>query len=213
MIFTNFHQGENHMKFNLNFWKNATPIRKRLYSIILVFIVALLITIIGSVTPLSQQDATTIAQNLNNTLQQHRETNTLTQYIFLNNFTICLLMFIPIVGAGLGLFILFDTGLALGAIASTQGYPVWVGLGSLILTPVFWLEFAAYSLAMASSVWLFVRIIRLRMKVEPDGVIRWIGISTLKNELKWLGISIATCAGLLIVGAFVEVFIISLAGR
>jgi hypothetical protein len=120
-------------------------------------------------------------------------------------------MFIPFVGAGLGLFILFDTGLALGAIASTQGYPVWVGLGSLVLTPVFWLEFAAYSIAMAESVWLFVRIIRLRMKVEPDGVVRWTGGSVLKRELKWLGIFIATCAGLLIVGAIVEVLIISLA--
>jgi hypothetical protein len=30
-------------------------------------------------------------------------------------------------------------------------------------------------------------------------------------ELKWLGIFIATCAGLLIVGAIVEVLIISLA--
>jgi uncharacterized membrane protein SpoIIM required for sporulation len=101
------------MKFDLSFWKNATPNRKRIYSIILVFIVALIITVVGSVTPLSQSDATTISQNLNDTLQQHRETNTLTQYIFLNNFSICLLMFIPIVGAGLGLFILFDTGLAL----------------------------------------------------------------------------------------------------
>jgi len=200
------------MKFNLSFWKKATPNRKRLYSIILVFIVALVVTIVGSVTPLSQQDATNISQNLNSTLQLHRETNTLTQYIFLNNFGICLLMFIPIVGAGLGMFILFNTGLALGAIASTQGYPVWVGLGSLVLTPVFWLEFAAYSLAMAESVWIFVRIIRLRLKVEPDGAVRWTGISTLKNELKWLGISITACAGLLVIGAFVEVFIISLAG-
>jgi hypothetical protein len=119
-------------------------------------------------------------------------------------------MFVPIVGAALGLFILFDTGLALGAIASTQGYPVWVGLGSLVLTPVFWLEFAAYSIAMAESVWLFVRLIRLRMKVEPDGATHWTGILSMKRELKWLGISIAACAGLLIVGAIVEVFIINL---
>jgi uncharacterized membrane protein SpoIIM required for sporulation len=198
------------MKFDLSVWKNATQTRRHLYSIILVFFVALVLTIVGSMTPLSQQDATMISQNLNNTLQQHRETNTLTQYIFQNNFSICLLMFVPIVGAGLGLFILFNTGLALGAIALTQGYPVWVGFGSLILSPVFWLEFAAYSIAMAESVWLSVRIIRLRMKVEPDGVIGWTGISVLKRELKWLGISIVTCAGLLTLGAIVEVFIINL---
>ncbi len=51
-------------------------------------------------------------------------------------------MFIPVAGAALGMFILFDTGVALGAIAATQGYPVWVGLASLVVTPVFWLEFA-----------------------------------------------------------------------
>ena len=198
------------MKFDLSVWKKATPNRKHIYAIILVFIVAVVITIVGSVTPLSQQDATTISQNLNNTIQQHRESDTLTQYIFLNNFSICLLMFVPIAGAGLGFLILFNTGLALSAIASTQGYPVWVALGSLIVTPVFWLEFTAYSIAMASSVLLFVRLIRLRLKVEADGKISWIGFSALKNELKRMGISIASCAGLLIVGAIVEVLIISL---
>ena len=66
----------------------------------------------------------TISDNLNSTLNQHKANNNLTEYIFLNNFEICLLMFVPIVGVVLGLGILFNTGIALGAIAYVQGYPV-----------------------------------------------------------------------------------------
>ena len=184
------------------FWKNATQIRKRFYSIAIVFAVALIAMAIGGLIPLSEQDAITISQNLNSTLQEHKASNTLTQYIFLNNFLISLLMFVPVIGAALGLIILFDTGLALSAIASTQGFPVWVGLGSLIVTPVFWLEFAAYSVAMAESIWLFTWLYRSIVQWRFAGLIR---------ELKWAGIFIGACAGLLILGALVEVLIINLA--
>ena len=143
--------------------------------------------------PLSHSDAQTISNQLNETLQTHRSNGTLTEYIFINNFEICLLMFVPIIGPVLGLFILFDTGVALGAIASIQGYPVGLGLLSLILTPVFWLEFAAYSTAMAESIWLFRRLLQKR----------WL-------ELKNTAILIGICAAILIVGAIVEVWLISL---
>jgi uncharacterized membrane protein SpoIIM required for sporulation len=183
------------MKLDLSFWKNASPRRKRIYSIIIIFIVALIVTIIGSYIPLSSQEAYTLSNQVNETLNQNRASNTLTQYIFLNNFEICLLMFIPVVGAALGLFILFDTGLALGAIAATQGYPVWLGLASLVVTPVFWLEFVAYSIAMAESIWLFRRLTQRRWR-----------------ELKWTGIFVGICAGLLVVGAVVEVWLITILG-
>jgi hypothetical protein len=179
----------------LSFWKNASPQRKRIYSIIAIFIIALIVTVIGSFVPLNSQDALTLSNQVNQTLNENRANNTLTQAIFLNNFEICLLMFIPVVGAGLGMFVLFDTGLALGAIASTQGYPVWLGLASLVVTPVFWLEFAAYSIAMAESIWLFRRLTQKR----------W-------SMLKWTGVFIGVCAALLTVGAFVEVWLITVLG-
>jgi len=102
-------------------------------------------------------------------------------------------MFVPVIGPVLGLFILFNTGVALGAIASVQGYPVGLGLLSLLLTPVFWLEFAAYSTAMAESIWLFRRLLQKR----------WL-------ELKNTAILIGICAAILIVGAVVEFWLISL---
>ena len=195
------------MKLDFSFWTNASQKRKRIYSIIALFIIAFLVTVIGSYLPLSPSDAQTISQNLNSTLNQNRANNTLTQYIFLNNFGICLAMFIPVFGAALGMFILFDTGVALGAIAATQGYPVWVGLASLVITPVFWLEFISYSIAMAQSIWLFRRLIKAIASKEPGQgrIILW-------SELKWTAIFIGTCAGLLVIGAFVEVWLITTLG-
>lgn len=183
------------MKLDLSFWKNASQRRKRIYSIIAIFIIALIVTVIGSFVPLSSQDAYTLSNQVNQTLNDNRANNTLTEYIFINNFSICLLMFVPIIGPILGLFILFDTGLALSAIATTGGYPVSLGLLSLVITPVFWLEFAAYSIAMAESIWLFRRLTQRR----------W-------SELKWTGIFIGICAALLIVGAVVEVWLITVLG-
>jgi uncharacterized membrane protein SpoIIM required for sporulation len=183
------------MKFDLSFLKNASTRRKRIYLIIAIMVLSIILTIVGSYIPLSAKDAATISNELNNTVNQNKANNTLTQYIFLNNFQICLLMFIPVAGAALGLFILFNTGIALGAIATTSGYPVWFGLANLVLTPVFWLEFAAYSIAMAESIWLFRRLIQGR----------WLQV---RETLMYIGV----CSLVLLVGAYVEVWLINLAG-
>ena len=152
-----------------------------------------MLTVIGSYIPISHQDAQTISSNLNSTLNEQKANGNLTEYIFFNNFEICLLMFIPIIGVALGFAILFNTGIALGAIASTQGYPIGLGLLSLVITPVFWLEFTAYSIAIAESIWLTRRLMQHR----------WL-------EVKNTAILIAACAGILIVGAVVEVWLINL---
>jgi hypothetical protein len=181
------------VKLALPFWNNASSKRKRIYSIVFIFIIAFILTVVGSFVPLSHQDAQTISSNLNSTLNEQRAKGNLTEYIFFNNFEICLLMFIPIIGAVLGFAILFNTGIALGAIASVQGFPIGLGLMSLVITPVFWLEFTAYSIAIAESIWLTRRLMQHR----------WL-------EVKNTAILIAICAGILIVGAIVEVWLINL---
>jgi hypothetical protein len=103
-------------------------------------------------------------------------------------------MFIPVFGVAWGFFVMFDTGLALNAISSVQGYPLWFGYLNLVLTPVFWIEFTAYSIAIAESIWLTRRLQQHR----------WL-------EVKNTAILIAICAGMLIVGAIVEVWLINLA--
>jgi len=183
------------MKIDVSFWKNASRRRKRIYLILGVFILGVLLTVIGSFIPIPTDQANMISQQLNQTLNEGRATNTLTQAIFINNFLICLLMFVPVLGFAAGMFILFDTGLALSAIASTQGYPAYLAILSLVITPVFWLEFAAYSIAMAESIWLFRRLLQRRWR-----------------ELKWTAIFIGVCAGLLALGAVVEVWLITVLG-
>jgi hypothetical protein len=181
------------MKLDLSLWKNASSKRKRIYLIIFMFIIAFVVTIVGSYVPISHSDAQTINNQLNDTLNAHKSNGTLTEYIFLNNFEICLLMFVPVIGPVLGLIILFDTGVALGAIASVQGYPVAIGLLSLILTPIFWLEFTAYSTAMAESIWLLRRLMQRRLL-----------------ELKNTAVLVGICAAILIAGAIVEAWLISI---
>jgi hypothetical protein len=104
-------------------------------------------------------------------------------------------MFVPIIGLIWGFLVMGNTGLALGAISSVQGYPVWIELLSLVLTPVFWLEFAAYSTAMAEGIWLTRRLMQRR----------WL---ELKNTAMLIGI----CAAILIVSAIIEVWLIAVLG-
>lgn len=176
-------------------WTRASPRRKRILSVIAVLIVAIIITVIGSFTPISQQDAQSISKDLNQTVTTGREQGTLMPYIFGNNLFICLLMFVPIIGPLLGLFILYNTGTVVGAIAVSGGYPPALALIALFITPVAWLEFAAYSTAMAESVWLFRRLLQGR------------GISEFrKNTTLFITIAVV----LLAVGAIVETALINI---
>ena len=90
------------MKLDYPFWKNASSKRKRIYSIIFIFIIAFVLTVIGSYIPLSHQDAQTISDHLNSTLNTHKSNGSLTEYIFLNNFRNLLADVVPIVGVVLG---------------------------------------------------------------------------------------------------------------
>jgi uncharacterized membrane protein SpoIIM required for sporulation len=181
------------MKLDLSFWTKASTRRKRIYSFIVIFIIAVLLTIVGSLVPISAKDARQLSNSLNETVNQNRASGTLPQYIFVNNFGICLRMFVPIIGPILGFVILANTGYTLGAIGQVQGVPALLEILALILTPVFWLEFTAYSIAMTESIWLLRRLIQQR----------W-------GELRNTVILVGVCAGLLAVGAVVETWLISI---
>jgi hypothetical protein len=176
-------------------WKNASPRRKRIYSLIIMLVAAIIVTLLGTLVSLTPQEAQTISNGVNQTLNENRANNTLPFYIFQNNFVICLFMFIPLAGPVIGLFILFSTGTALSAISQVQGFPVFLEFGLLVITPIFWLEFVSYSLGMTESIWLFRRLLQRR----------W-------HELKWTAASIGICALLLAIGAIVEAWLIIAAG-
>jgi hypothetical protein len=173
------------------FWTQASSRRKRIYSIAFMFVIAVLVTVAGTFVQLSPADAQAIDKQLNDT----RNSPNLPSAIFINNFGICLLMFVPIIGTAAGLFIMFSTGVAIGAEASVMGFPTLLVFVALFLTPIFWLEFISYSIGLTQSVWLFRRLWQRRWR-----------------ELKWTGIFIGICAGLLAIGAVVEAWLISIGG-
>ena len=154
-----------------------------------------MITVTGSLLPLDPQEAEQINSNLDQTVNSLSENGALMQFIFGNNFFICLLMFVPIVGPLLGCYILFNTGTVIGAIATAGGYPLMIAFIVLFLTPVAWLEFVAYSVSMGESVWLFRRILQGRGKREFKNVCFFVTI----------------CAVLLLVGALTETALLSIA--
>ena len=181
---------------SITIWTRASPRRKRILSTIFILIVAIAVTGLGTLVPIDQQEAKKISNDLNQTVTTLGNEGALMQYILGNNLLICLLMFIPIIGSLLGLYIMFNTGTVVGAIAAAGGYSPALALIALFITPVAWLEFAAYSTAMTESIWLFRRALQGR------------GFRELRKNTTMF-ITIATV--LLAIGAIVETALISIA--
>ncbi|HSV50057.1 MAG TPA: hypothetical protein VLH35_07045 [Candidatus Acidoferrales bacterium] len=178
------------------FWTSASPKQKRIYSTVFVLMLSVLATVAGTMVPLGQEEA----QLIYNQLNQTSSSPTLLTDIFVNNFPLCLLMFIPLAGIGIGLFILFSTGMAFRAVfdvQAAQGFsdtatassidPTTAILVLVLAGAVFVLEYISYSIAMSESVWLFRRLTQKRWK-----------------ELKVLALLIGVVAALLAIGAVVE---------
>lgn len=175
-----------------NIWNKSSPKRKRILSAIAILVIAVLVTTSGMLIPISQEDAEIINNNLNQTVSSLNQDGGIVQFIFGNNFMICLLMFIPIFGPLLGFYALFNTGIVINAISIAEGFPPSLVFVALFLTPVAWIEYTAYSTALSESVWLFKRILEKRGK----------------KELKITSILISICAVLLLFGAIIETIII-----
>ncbi len=193
------------MNSDIPFWKNASPKRKRIYSLTFVFVLSITATLVGMLVPLSPQEAQLISDQLNQTVSENTAKGTLIPTILLNNLSLCLLMFIPLVGFAIGLFILFSTGMAIRAVFDIQSATAFSGAASadlqastailaLVLVGfTFLLEYVSYSLAMTESVWLFRRMLQKRWR-----------------ELKNTAICIGIVALLLLLGAIVETWALSL---
>ncbi len=192
------------MVIGLPFWVNASPKRKRIYSTLFILILAVVATLAGMLVPLSPEEAQMISDQLNRTITENTAQGTLISTIFLNNFSLCLLMFIPLAGLVIGLFILFSTGMAFRAVFDMQAASgissatpeIQISTALLVLVLVaatFLLEYVSYAIGMTESVWLFRRLLHRR----------W---SELKSALKLIGL----VALLLIIGALVETWALSI---
>ena len=176
------------------FWQASSSKTKRILTIGAFFVVALIVTAAGALTPLSIQDA----NSLNQEIEQLRQ-NISVQYVFGNNLMLCLPMFIPFVGPVFGLWVMYNTGVVIAAetIAVSPQVSPLLTLLTLFLFPFTWMEFISYSTGFAESVWL------IRRGMQGMG----------KREIKNAAILIAIVAVILLLAAIVEVALIQALAR
>jgi len=108
---------------------------------------------IGAAVPMSDDEAKEIREQFAEQIEGIDEYG-----IFLNNFRIALLMFIPAFGAGFGIVAGFATGTVFAAIANSE--PLLAGVPPLmiLITPFGIMEVFTYGLAISRSGMLIVRI-------------------------------------------------------
>jgi len=129
---------------------------------VLFFIIALIITSFGALSPVNEGE-----------IKQYRkfEEEELphvinVQYIFGNNFMICLGMFVPFFGPFWGAYVLFSTGKALAVMGAINNVHPVVLLATTFLFPFAWMEYIAYSFALTQSLWLAMAIFQRKFKTE-----------------------------------------------
>jgi uncharacterized membrane protein SpoIIM required for sporulation len=180
-----------------NFWRNAPTKIKRILTIAAFFLLSIIITVAGILTPLSDEEIDILGKGLEESEKTIDSLPEIQQesYIFGNNFMICLPGFVPIVGPIFECYVLYSTGVVMSAYVaydeSVQASPLLLFF-LLFIFPFTWLEFLAYSTAIAESFWLTWRIIQHKGK----------------REIKNTCILISICAVMLLVAAIIEAALI-----
>jgi len=185
----------------LELWKRASSRRKRFYVFSLCFLLLIVITVSGTLTPLTLEEAKDLSKDLEQTQGDIMNMTVLsgTLLIFRNNFMISLLMFIPFFGPFFGGYVTHNTGVVIAAESLTSPSPVPPTLVLLVLFvfPFTWMEFIVYSLAFSESLWLSWSLIKHKGREEL--------LTTL--------ILILVCLLVLLAAAFIEmVLIMALSG-
>jgi hypothetical protein len=178
---------------SMAFWNNLSPRAKRIITIALIFVAITITTGLALLTPVTHQQAVDTNNEINQTVQALQANNSLLTGIFGNNFFLTMIMFIPFIGPVIGLIIFYNTGVVLESEAIAQGYPPGLIFVTQFLLPIIWLEFIAYSTAMAASIWLSARMLQGSFRHE------------ITNTAKF----VALCAVILLVSAVIETVIIS----
>lgn len=164
--------------------------RNRVLIFLVVFIILTIILAYGSSVSLSQSEAQSLSQGVQAIPQT-------TLGIFRNNVQIALIEFIPGFGPAYGAYITNTTGVVLAAISQANPTARISGLESLVilmLTPIFWLEFFCYSLAIEESIAIIISFVKRDF---------------LTREWKWLVGSVLTVVVVLFVSARLEVTLIN----
>ncbi|MEM0216644.1 MAG: stage II sporulation protein M [Candidatus Bathyarchaeia archaeon] len=171
---------------------------RRTYIIIVFFILSIVITIFGALTPLSTDQAQQINQEMENLINILSDVGVLskTTYIFGNNFMLCLSFFTPFVGPLIGVFVLYNTGVVIAAQSMSLGVSPTLTFMLLLIFPFAWMEFMAYSVAMTQSLWLTMWILKRQLRKG--------------REIVDTCIMISICAVVLLAAAFIETMFLEL---
>lgn len=166
---------------------------KRILAIGGFFLLSLIVTVAGVLTPLTSEEAAEISKELEDMRESVSNAGAFrgTALIFGNNFMLCLLFFIPVVGPFFGCHVLYSTGIVIAADSISAGVHPILSFLLLFFFPFTWLEFLAYSAAFSQSVWLTWRTIQRK----------W------RRELLNTCIMISICAVILLVAAVIEMAI------
>jgi len=130
-------------------------IKRRLLYVAIGAAVFLIAYSIGAAVPLTEADASEIRKQFADQIKDIDQNG-----VFLNNFKISLIMFIPAAGVGFGGYAGFGTGEVISALAAST--PGLSGILSLIIfiTPFGIMEVFVYGLAMSRSGLLIVRLVK-----------------------------------------------------
>ena len=180
---------------SVGFWNNLSPRGKRIVTIGLVFVAITITTGLAMLTPQTHQRAVDNNSEVNQTVQalQGLGTDSLLTGIFGNNFFLTMIMFIPFIGPVIGFITFYNTGVVLESEAIARGISPGLYFAKEFVLPIIWLEFIAYSTAIAASFWLSARMLQGSFRHE------------IVNTAKF----IAVCAVILLVSAVIETAIIS----
>jgi len=184
------------MQLKLDFWKNAPSKIKRIISIVAFFCISIIVTVAGVLTPLTTEEVNILGEDLSKTQKTVENLQEMPQisFIFGNNLMICLIGFTPLVGPAFEYYVLYSTGVVISAYSSYEQIQVnpLLLFFLLFLFPFTWLEFIAYSTAIAGSVWLTWRIINRKGR----------------REIKNTCILISVCAVMLVAAAIIEALLL-----
>ncbi|MEM1580109.1 MAG: hypothetical protein QXE61_01210 [Nitrososphaerota archaeon] len=159
-------------------------IRGRIISASIITIILFILLYFSSTIPISEEEAKILMEEAKKILSEKYGVLD----IFIHNFMIALLMFLPIIGIIIGGYAIYTTGKLIGVLANTYGIPSSILIISTIITLYGLIEFLAYGIAFSENIFLTKSIISRR----------------LKREGKLTIISIALTALLLLIAATIE---------
>jgi len=167
---------------------------KRLFLFSAILFLCLFVTSAGALSSVNITEAKMIVKDFNEIEEIIKKVGV--RLIFGNNLMYCLIMFIPFIGPISGFYVLYSTGRILAAIGRTVGANPLILFMSIMIFPHAWLEYISYSLAITESILLSIYVVKYRFRgVRAEA----------SNAAKY----IAICSILLLIGAAIEMLLIS----